>query len=200
MTEKKTRAVYWIIKIFFMASVMTNAQAESISDRLVAAAIERTKSGVIYNGAYERIAYPMGDVNPRFGVCTDVIIRAFRKIDIDFQQIIHEDMVGNFEEYPKLWGLERPDRNIDHRRVPNIRAFLFRQGAALSVTSDAKDYKAGDIVTWMLPGNKPHIGIVVKEKYNQEIPLIVHNVGLGPRKENFLFKYPITGHYRYLSD
>jgi uncharacterized protein YijF (DUF1287 family) len=195
---KNMKHAYGFIAAILMMLNVTVAQASSVSDKLVAAAIDRTKSLVIYNGAYEKIAYPMGDINPYFGVCTDVIIRTFRKINFDFQQAIHEDMVENFSKYPKLWGLKTPDRNIDHRRVPNIRTFLKHKGASLPVSHDAADYEAGDLVTWMLPGNKPHIGIVINERNNNKVPRIVHNVGWGTTKENFLFQYPITGHYRYL--
>ncbi|MCK5424638.1 MAG: DUF1287 domain-containing protein [Emcibacter sp.] len=189
--------VHWVFSIIFILST-TNAQAGSISDKLVTAALERTKTYVIYNGSYKKISYPMGDINPHLGVCTDVIIRIFRNIDFDFQQAIHEDMLENFTAYPEIWGLRSPDSNIDHRRVPNIRTFLDRKGASLPVTHIAANYKAGDLVTWMLPGNKPHIGIIIKEKDKNKIPLIVHNIGLDPLKGNILFKYPITGHYRYL--
>ena len=132
------------------------------------------------------------------GVCTDVVIRSYRQLGIDLQRLVHEDMRDSFESYPGHWGLERPDPNIDHRRVPNLQTFFARHGDALSVSHDASDYQAGDLVTWMLPGNLPHIGIVVDQRSTDgQRPLIVHNVGQGPRLEDVLFAYEITGHYRY---
>ncbi len=148
------------------------------------------------------IAYPGGDVPNNIGVCTDVLIRSYRALGIDLQRLVHEDMVAHFDLYPsrRIWGLTKPDRNIDHRRVPNLQRFFTRHGTNLAVTRHANDYKPGDIVTWMLPGNLPHIGIVT-DKFNQPTgsPLIVHNIGKGPRLEDILFRYPITGHYRYSS-
>ncbi len=167
---------------------------------LVNAAIDRTKQTVEYNGAYYAIGYPGGDVPTNIGVCTDVLIRSYRRIDVDLQKEVHEDMTANFDAYPskRIWGLSRPDTNIDHRRVPNLQVFFERKGEILPVTGDASDYQAGEIVTWMLPGNLPHIGIVTSQKsVGSERPLIVHNIGSGPRLEDMLFDYDITGHYRY---
>ncbi|MCW5213054.1 DUF1287 domain-containing protein, partial [Desulfobulbus sp. TB] len=127
---------------------------------LVQAVIERTTHQVTYDGRYLKIAYPGGDVPDTIGVCTDVVIRSYRKIGIDLQKEVHEDMRANFSAYPKNWGLKRPDTNIDHRRVPNLQIFFLRHGKELPVTKNAQDYKAGELVTWMLPGNLPHIGIV----------------------------------------
>jgi uncharacterized protein YijF (DUF1287 family) len=132
------------------------------------------------------------------GVCTDVIIRVYRKTGIDLQEELHADMSANFSKYPQNWGLTKPDSNIDHRRVLNLRTFFQRKGAELAVTEDAGDYLPGDIVTWVIPGNLPHIGIVVKQRSEGSArPLIVHNIGCGPRLEDILFDFPITGHYRY---
>ena len=151
--------------------------------RLVAAALERTRHSVTYNGAYWRIPYPGGDVSRRVGVCTDVVIRAYRAgLDIDLQKRVHEDMRRAFVRYPKNWGLARPDPNIDHRRVPNLRVFLTRHGRRLAVTRDPDDDRAGDLVTWMVNGNLPHIGIVTdRRSADGRRPLIVHNIGLGPQ-------------------
>lgn len=168
--------------------------------KLVRAAKERTFHEIRYDGSYFSIPYPNGDVPPNIGVCTDVVIRSFRKLGVDLQKKVHEDMLVNFNEYPskKIWGLKKPDRNIDHRRVPNLQVFFKRSGESLVVTNNPKNYLPGDLVTWMLPGNLPHIGIVVDELSSDgQRPLITHNIGLGPKTDDMLFNYPITGHYRY---
>ena len=136
----------------------------------------------------------MGDIPADKGVCTDVIIRAYRKIGIDLQQLVHEDMKANFQLYPNNWGLTRTDRNIDHRRVPNLMKFFERFGEVKSNSSNAADYQPGDIVCWNLGGGTHHIGIVVDGPGK---PHIVHNIGVGQIKEDFLFNYPVIGHYRY---
>ena len=174
--------------------------ALSFSDNLAQAALARTKHQVYYDGAYISLAYPNGDVPSNTGVCTDVIIRSYRQLGIDLQQLVHEDMEKNFNQYPsqRIWGLNKPDSNIDHRRVPNLQTYFKRFGQALAISNQASDYQIGDIVTWMLPGNLPHIGIVVKHAINAEHgPLIVHNIGAGPALEDMLFDYKITGHYRF---
>ncbi len=153
---------------------------------------------VTYDGSYVRITYPGGDVSADRGVCTDVLIRAYRKVGIDLQMEVHEDMKSAFAAYPRTWGLRKPDTNIDHRRVPNLRTFFERKGLKLVVSDDPVDYQAGDLVTWLLPGNLPHIGIVTDEKSaDGKRPLIVHNIGRGPRLEDMLFNFKITGHYQY---
>jgi uncharacterized protein YijF (DUF1287 family) len=179
---------------------VTAAQAppSDFARRLVAAAAAQTAIPTVYDGAYRRIDYPGGDVPPDRGVCTDVVIRAYRELGIDLQVEVHEDMRRDFGDYPALWGLRRPDPNIDHRRVPNLQAFLRRAGAALAVGDAPDDYRAGDLVTWMLPGNLPHIGIVADRRSPAGVPLIVHNIGAGPQVEDVLFAWPITGHYRYV--
>ena len=173
----------------------------STKDKLIAAAIERTTHDITYDGRYLSIPYPGGDVPKNIGVCTDVIIRSYRKLDIDLQQLVHEDMKRNFSEYPskRIWGMTRTDSNIDHRRVPNLQTFFKRFGQQLSVSSNKTDYKPGDIVTWNLGGNIPHIGIIT-DRFDPASgnPLIVHNIGAGPKIEDMLFDYKITGHYRYL--
>jgi hypothetical protein len=165
---------------------------------LVGAARQQTRSVAIYDGSYTRIAYPMGDVPATRGVCTDVVIRAYRAIGIDLQVLVHEDMSANFGLYPRLWGLSEPDANIDHRRVPNLQKFLERAEAKVGSAGSAAAYRAGDLVTWMLPGNLPHIGIVSDRRAAKtDRPLVIHNIGAGPVEEDMLFAYPITGHYRY---
>jgi uncharacterized protein len=178
-----------------------NAQAQLSTDDLVRAAIERTHSHVVYDGRYFVIPYPGGDVPGHLGVCTDVVIRTYRKLGIDLQQRVHRDMSANFAAYPsrRLWGLNRPDSNIDHRRVPNLQVFFSRKGESLPISRHPRDYLPGDLVTWMLPGNLPHIGIVTDTVVGGTgNPLIVHNIGAGPRIEDVLFSYEITGHFRYL--
>ena len=176
------------------------AFSDSFEERLVAAALERTTHAVRYDGSYFAIGYPGGDVPGDVGVCTDVIIRAYRALGIDLQQLVHEDMSENFDQYPsnRIWGLTKPDSNIDHRRVPNLQAFFNRQGVAVSISEDAESYQPGDIVTWLLPGNLPHIGIVTdRVSESTGIRMIVHNIGSGPELEDMLFRYRITGHFRY---
>jgi uncharacterized protein len=180
--------------VFWMAV----QDGRSTMPQLVAAAVAQTHARVTYDGSYRRIAYPGGDVPDTIGVCTDVVIRAYRKVGVDLQVKVHEDMVRAFASYPKAWGMAGPDSNIDHRRVPNLQTFFRRAGAALAVSQDPRAYEPGDLVTWMLPGNLPHIGIVSDEKSARGTPLVVHNIGRGPEVEDALFTYPITGHYRYL--
>src|SRR5690606_11380516 len=142
--------------------------------------------------------YPNGDVPPNKGVCTDVIIRAYRKLGIDLQKEVHEDMKANFGKYPKNWGLSQPDKNIDHRRVPNLMIFFERHGTELPITQNSTDYRPGDIVCWNLGGGITHIGIVSNIKAeNGERPLVIHNIGSGQVLEDMLVDFKIIGHYRY---
>jgi len=169
-------------------------------DKLSDAAIERTMHSVAYNPKYVKIAYPMGDVPANIGVCTDVIIRSYRRLGIDLQQRIHEDMQKNFSAYPakKIWGSKKPDSNIDHRRVYNLQAFFKRFGETLPITDDAKDYQPGDLVTWQITPKFPHIGIMVEVgTEDPERYMVVHNIADGPQIDDILFAFPITGHYRY---
>jgi uncharacterized protein YijF (DUF1287 family) len=168
--------------------------------RLVAAAIERTHHAVRYDPAYVKIPYPGGDVPAGTGVCADEVIRPYRAVSVDLQKEVHEDMKQNFSAYPRRlrWLAWRPDANIDHRRVPNLMVFFSRKGETLGITNRAEDYTPGDLVTWDLGGNVPHIGIVVDQKSAASGRyLIVHNIGQGPRMEDVLFNWKITGHYRY---
>jgi uncharacterized protein len=167
---------------------------------LVAAAVERTKHQVTYVSAYVHLDYPGGDVPPDTGVCSDEVIRSYRAVDVDLQKEVHEDMVKNWSAYPAKdkWGQTHPDTNIDHRRVPNLMVFFSRKGTQLPVTRRADDYSPGDLVTWDLAGNVPHLGIVVSAKSADNLRhLIVHNIGAGPKMEDVLFAWKITGHYRY---
>lgn len=176
--------------------------AEVSAQRLVDAAFERTTHDVRYDGRYLSIPYPGGDVPENIGVCTDVVIRSYRALGIDLQQQVHEDMRRHFQDYPskRIWGLTKPDSNIDHRRVPNLQRFFTRHGTQLKISDNPNDYQAGDLVTWMLPGNLPHIGIVTDQTSVSGAPIIVHNIGWGPKAEDMLFDYTITGHYRYLPE
>jgi uncharacterized protein YijF (DUF1287 family) len=181
-----------------LVSAYRLGEPSDFSKKLSQAAIERTKHIVLYDGSYRKISYPNGDIPDHLGVCTDVVIRSYRKLGIDLQKDTHEDMKENFDIYPKLWGLSKPDPNIDHRRVPNLQTLFKRKGILLPVTKNPNDYIAGDIVTWMLPGNLPHIGIAIdSDSGDDSKPLIVHNIGSGPVIEDILFDYQITGHYRY---
>jgi len=168
--------------------------------KLVAAAIERTHHAVRYDSAYVRIPFPNGDVPAETGVCTDEVIRAYRAVGVDLQKEVHEDMLGNFAAYPnqRRWLLAHTDTNIDHRRVPNLMTFFARKGEMLTTSTQGADYAPGDLVTWDLGGNVPHIGIVVDRKSARTGRfLVVHNIGRGPQMEDVLFNWKITGHYRY---
>ncbi len=193
-----------ILKILILLSLFSlpsSAQAQDPLSTLIKAATEQTRSDVRYDGRYFTLKYPNGDVPAHLGVCTDVIIRAYRAIGVDLQVLVHEDMKAHFGLYPKLWGLKKTDTNIDHRRVPNLQVFFKRFGTELPVTNKPEDYKSGDLVTWNLRndgGSLPHIGIVTDQKSaSSGNPLIVHNIGAGPVLEDMIFEYKITGHYRY---
>ncbi len=172
------------------------------ADRLSYAALDRLRHRVVYDGRYIPIAYPNGDVPANMGVCTDTVIRSYRKLGIDLQRLVHEDMEYNFAAYPHLpkWGLDAPDSNIDHRRVHNLKAFFTRHGARLPITNNPQDYKPGDLVTWNLGGDQEHIGIVVNRRSVADPNrfLIVHNIGEGEKMEDVLFQMPISGHFRYM--
>jgi uncharacterized protein YijF (DUF1287 family) len=176
------------------------AQRSIFAERLSAAAIERTQHRVVYDGSYKRIDYPMGDVSLDRGVCSDVIVRSLRVLGVDLQQLVHEDMRVAFGAYPTHWGMTRPDPNIDHRRVPNLETFLTRKSARLAASDNPADYLPGDIVAWNLRGKNggwlPHIGIVADHISPSGRPMIVHNIGAGPKLEDVLFDWPITGRYR----
>jgi len=187
---------------FSASGQVTGAQTQSRQDflrRLVRAATERTNHAVRYDPAYVRIPYPGGDVPADTGVCTDEVIRAYRALGVDLQKEVHEDMVQNFSAYPRKWKWisGKPDSNIDHRRVPNLMVFFGRKGESLPIGNRAEDYSPGDLVTYDLGGNVPHIGIVVDRKGSSGRYMIEHNIGQGPRIEDVLFNWKITGHYRY---
>lgn len=166
--------------------------------KFIDAAVAQVGVTTGYDPSYVALDYPGGDVAKETGVCSDVIVRAFRAVDIDLQKEIHEDMSRSWADYPKRWGLSRPDRNIDHRRVPNISTYFKRKGKSLSISNNADDYQPGDLVTWDLGGGIDHIGIVTDALSSQGgPPLIAHNVGAGAKVEDVLFRWRITGHFRY---
>jgi uncharacterized protein len=153
-----------------------------------------------YDPAYTKLAYPMGDVVQNKGVCTDVVVRAYRKVNVDFQALVHQDMKANFSKYPRIWGLKKTDTNIDHRRVPNLEVFFQRKGKSLPITNVAENYKAGDIVSWRLDNGLAHVGVVSNKKSSFGLrPLIIHNIGQGTQEENVLFSWKIVGHYRWFT-
>jgi uncharacterized protein YijF (DUF1287 family) len=173
---------------------------DEFTKHLVAAAIERTHHPVRYVSEYVRLPYPGGDVPEDTGVCTDEIIRSYRAVGVDLQKEVHEDMLQNFSAYPNQtrWHLAHPDSNIDHRRVPDLMVFFTRKGVSLPISQRAEDYEPGDLVTWDLGRNVPHIGIVVDHKSLQSGRyMVVHNIGKGPMMEDVLLDWKITGHYRY---
>ncbi len=181
-----------------LAPLLTSGQGETFASRLSAVAIALTADRVIYDPSYFAIAYPNGDVPEGKGVCTDVVIRAYRKLGIDLQKEVHEDMKAHFALYPKIWGLSGTDKNIDHRRVPNLMTYFERHGDVLSMSNNAEDYKPGDIVCWNLGGATTHIGIVVNKKSTDgKRNLISHNIGNGQELSDCLFQYRIIGHYAF---
>jgi uncharacterized protein YijF (DUF1287 family) len=186
--------------------VMNNSRELSIEnpktfeEKLSNAAISIIDPEVVYTPSYTSIKYPNGDVPAKTGVCTDVVIRAYRKLGIDLQKEVHEDMVKNFSLYPnkKKWGLKTCDTNIDHRRVPNLEIFFARKGKSLPISENGSDYKTGELVTWMIGKKFPHIGIITHLKSEDgKRPMIVHNVGNGQVLEDCLFDYEIVGHFKY---
>ena len=182
-----------------IAGRIARAEAPDWPRQLVAAAEAQIGVTVTYDPAYARLAYPGGDVPRDRGVCTDVVIRAYRDaFGIDLQRLLHEDMRANFSRYPRSWGLSRPDPNIDHRRVPNLQAFFRRHGRALPAESPAA-FAEGDLVTQMLPGNLPHIAIVTGQTGAGGAPQVIHNIGGGTRLEDRLLDFPLTGRYRFIT-
>jgi uncharacterized protein YijF (DUF1287 family) len=197
-------ALLFLAAISLCAGMLAQASPDASShalflQRLVHAAIDRTHHSVRYDPAYVRIPYPGGDVPSDTGVCTDEVIRSYRALGVDLQKEVHEDMVRNFSAYPRKWKWisGKPDSNIDHRRVPNLMAFFHRKGETLPNTTRPEDYSPGDLVTYDLGGNVPHIGIVVDRRGAGGRYMIEHNIGQGARIEDVLFNWKITGHYRY---
>ena len=179
------------------------ADPSTLGARIAAAAVEQAARPGVYDPAYVVIDYPMGDVPADRGVCSDVVIRSLRAAGIDLQQRVHEDMKADFAAYPKRWGLKRPDRNIDHRRVPNLETYFTRAGWRLTPGRDAASFRPGDIVSWNLKGDTgylPHIGVVTDRIARSGRPLVAHNIGAGPKVEDVLFAWKLTGQFRPMTD
>jgi uncharacterized protein len=216
----KAKRCVAVLLLAILAGAARHTSAQTSNDlrkqfllKFAAAALDRTNHVVRYDGAYVRIPYPGGDVPAGTGACTDEVIRAYRAVGIDLQKEVHEDMAANFSAYPTKWHRQGPDSNIDHRRVPNLMVFFSRKGESLPITNRAEDYAPGDLVTWDLHprkrearfpgtpdlgGGLTHIGMVVDRKtlFSRRY-MIVHNIGQGPKMEDVLFNWKITGHYRY---
>jgi uncharacterized protein len=166
--------------------------------KLIAAGESQIGVTTLYDPAYLRLAFPNGDPPSERGVCTDVIIRAYRAaFGFDHQKAVNADMKAAFGQYPKTWGLKTTDRNIDHRRVPNLQVFWKRKGAALSVPERLSEWQPGDVATMMLPGNLPHVGIIGKDRADNGEPKMIHNIGRGTQNEIVLRAFTITGRYRF---
>lgn len=193
------RRILFLFAVLSVASCYTKAQQhQDFYKALADSAYTLTKNHVRYDSSYFKIAYPNGDVPPNVGVCTDVVIRAYRKMGIDLQKEVHEDMTKNFKLYPNNWGLKGTDRNIDHRRVPNLMTFFSRFGVIKNKSLQADDYQAGDIICWRLPNGMTHIGIASNRRSKDgERPLIIHNIGSGQVLDDCLFFFTIIGHYSY---
>lgn len=178
-------------KLFFVCEA-------TFEEKLSAAAISIVSTSIDYDPTYFKIKYPNGDIPADKGVCTDVIIRSYRKLDIDLQKEVHDDMKTNFSKYPTRWGLKKTDTNIDHRRVPNLEVFFTRKGHKLAISKLASDYKTGEIVTWMINKKLPHIGLISSKKsVDGKRNLVVHNIGGGQVLEDCLFDFAIVGHFKY---
>jgi uncharacterized protein YijF (DUF1287 family) len=192
-----TRRACGAALLTLLALVFTGrANCDPVEDFVNAARIQIGKT-VSYDPHYRVLAYPNGDIPMDRGVCSDVVIRAMRAgLHLDLQKLVHEDMRSNFSKYPRRWGLTQPDRNIDHRRVPNLRTYFERSGWALELSDESGDYMAGDIVTCTVPPHRPHVMIVSDKKNRGGIPLVIHNIGAGVQEEDRLFEFEITGHYR----
>lgn len=169
--------------------------SQNFGKLLAEQAILRTHNSVKYDASYREIGYPNGDVPENFGVCADVIIRSYRKMGIDLQTLVHEDMKKNFSAYPNYWGHRSPDKNIDHRRVPILKKFFERHGEILKLNDEESSLKAGDIIVWSKTGIPDHIGIVVSADVNG--PSVVHNQGNGIEVSKGALKWPVVGHYRF---
>ena len=194
---KTIRTTIFLVILFLVISIPVIGQ-EGFAEKLSNAALQLTKQNVVYDPTYFKIKYPNGDVPSGKGVCTDVIIRAYRALEIDLQKEVHEDMASNFDKYPKTWGMKSTDKNIDHRRVPNLMVFFAKFGKVKPMSKLASDYVPGDIVCWNLGGAITHIGLVVNKKSTDgKRYLIVHNIGRGQVLEDCLFSYKIIGHYSF---
>jgi hypothetical protein len=189
-----------LIALFFALAGVAIAQSPADVDRMLAAAQAQVGVTVRYAPAYQSLEFPGGDVPIDRGVCTDVLIRALRAVDVDLQLEVNRDMRANFDAYPDIWGLTRPDPNIDHRRVPNLERYLQRHGKSLPTSDDPARFRAGDFVSWRLETGQPHIGIVSNSRSaDGRRYLIIHNIGNGVEVEDVLFEWKMTGHFRYFA-
>ncbi len=202
--DKNMKPIYLFLFLISFLTTESKGQLHTVNkpftSKLSDAAIAIINPNIIYDPSYFAIKYPNGDVPKNKGVCTDVVIRSYRKLGIDLQKEVHEEMKSHFSQYPNLkkWGMTKTDSNIDHRRVPNLEIFFERKGTKLVVSKNAKDYKTGEIVTWLINNKLPHIGIITNRKsVDGKRNLIVHNVGNGQVLEDCLFSYTIVGHYKY---
>jgi uncharacterized protein YijF (DUF1287 family) len=185
------------IVLIFLVGIAPVAAGNDVGMRLVSAAREQIGKTVHYDPVYQSIRYPNGDLPIESGVCTDVIVRAFRAgLGLDLQKLVHEDMKCDFKKYPRKWGLKSPDKNIDHRRVENLQAYFDRRGWTIAVSNKADDYKPGDLVTCIVPPNLPHIMIVSDKESISGRPLVIHNIGAGTKEEDRLVEFKHTAHYR----
>ncbi|MCP5072342.1 MAG: DUF1287 domain-containing protein [Rhodobacteraceae bacterium] len=196
---RAVNGIFTTFTVFFLSTscALADTHTAEFASRTVAAARSQIGVTVHYDPAYRSLAYPGGDIERSRGVCSDVVIRALRDAhSVDLQALVHRDMKANFSAYPKTWGLSRPDRNIDHRRVLNLRRYFERAGISLPLTSDPAAYLPGDIVSWNLGGGLTHIGVVAEAQSTTGTPLIIHNIGYGTKHDNILFSFEITGHFR----
>jgi hypothetical protein len=184
-----------ILALFTLGLGLCSGASLSAST-LVTKAQEQIGVTTSYDPAYRKIVYPGGDVSLESGVCSDVVVRAFRKLGIDLQKEVHEDMARAFADYPHKWGLKHPDSNIDHRRVPNLMTYFQRRGWAVNSSTKAADFKPGDVVAWDLGGGVTHVGLVSDRQTSEATPLVIHNIGAGAKEEDVLFRFKVIGHYR----
>jgi uncharacterized protein len=185
------------IVLLCLAGILPVNADNDVGMRLVSAARMQLGKTIRYDPVYQSLEYPNGDVPMDRGVCTDVIVRAFRAgLRLDLQKLVHEDMKHDFNKYAHKWGLKSPDKNIDHRRVVNLETYFKRSGWSIAVSEKADDYKPGDLVTCIVPPNLPHIMIVSDKKTISKRPLVIHNIGAGAKEEDRLFEFKLTAHYR----
>ena len=197
MTRGAWRVGGVVCAAFVFAAAGRAGAASDPAACLVAAARAQVGVTVSYDPTYRRIPYPNGDLPADRGVCTDVLVRAYRRLGVDLQKLVHEDMAAAWAAYPKLWGQTRPDPNIDHRRIPNLATFFRRHGETLPIVPDLAAYRAGEVVVWRPPSGVPHIGILSDRASPSGWPLVIHNIGRGAREEDVLAAFPVTGRYRY---
>lgn len=194
--NNKSKKLYFILLPLLVMAFSGRAEA-NLAIGFVNAARSQIGRTILYDPQYQVLDYPNGDLPADRGVCTDVIIRALREaLNLDLQELVHEDMKRYFNKYPHKWGLNSPDKNIDHRRVPNLRTFFRRRGWSLPISDEPDNYKPGDMVTCIVPPHLPHIMIVSDKKNSEGVPYVIHNIGAGVQEEDRLFEFELTGHYR----